>query len=1040
MSVEGKKLKAFLEKVKVLIDELPKDATAIKSAFRLIIITELCQRGTIVDEVLLQEDDDRKLMDQVVNTAGKSMLDENVVNRAIVAAAAHLSSLVLERVADIFCEDCLDKPKAPIFPLDVCNNALKRSTDVDDGRMVILLEIASSHDNISVETLSNQKFVDHHEGIALLLYRLSFGNSLRAALNGNPDVPVMYKRALDLSIKVNQLVIKLTKRKNRIMNKIIEEDDQEDEGDYETFYTRDSVTSLSHLIRITEMKQNLSRKFEFSLRIAQSYITKPYHEYKDILAHIGSKLWENIEQNFVHEYQSIQNEPTELELIDKAEEAIGDSNGPSDDPSLLLLQKLLRAKVLLEKENCIVDMIAENRFVASRNRIGLHSKESVLGLSEYQELVRRQLLTGTLVKDELLTLDEQYDIHQIDRAMNDLRDEVLVSKIVAECAMHNDVYKVLRCGVERLVFRCQSISRTSFKQKGKNMSNPDLSYWDDIISFVHPLITLDLFGPSLYGPQSLLQKIAESTITVAWMHMESKLFHLGMLDTSLSILHRCFDKLVSDEAKRKKELLEVEGKVLRTREVTFVREKTSLEMAINAANCHILLSEIGNEDEMSVEQVKRMHSIRNFALTSNKDDDKQKFAAPCDAAFGNSYLQLLLCWSGLHMQPWAFCNVTEARYLIQRARINLKQSEEDWGRVLSSFEQFLFQISEADSECVLMGSIHSKSTDLYKELSDKIPADAKDPISILFRSHIMINVSRLSIRDCDIDVCTNIADRIKQQIQFLANKNEDTTNGLGYLRSPLSMQTSILHHISQCRQLVAEAYLSASKPFDARVYLLDALAASPQNFDVQFSYGSFCLRTNLYDHSISTGDTIKQAQFHLLKAAKLNINKADPFALLGLYYELNNDTKRAIGCFSKALAIEASHPVAGRGILRLQSLEQSIPLCNIATAYGTFQNGWAWKALGNTKSFIENDDEKAVICYQQALRCKDIENPKNHTLSAFFSLPGQSRNELSNTWSSLGSCYRRLGKFTASLRAFQAAHEADESDISFFNTWAQGKC
>lgn len=1036
MSVEGKKLKAFLEKLKLHIDELPNDATTINRAFRLILITELSQRGTIVDESILQEKEDKKLMDQVVNTAGKAMLDENVVNRVLVAAAAHLSSLILERLGDSFCGEMFDKSKTPIFPLNICDSALKRCKDVDDGRMLALLELASSHDFISVETLSTQKFVSHYEGMALLLYKLSFGNSLRAAQNGNPNAPIMYKRALDLSIKVNELIIKLTKRKNRILNKITEEDEYEDDGNYESFYTRDSITPLSNLIRISEMKQNLNRKFEFSLRIAQSYLTKPHHEYKDILAPAGSIIWENIQLHFIQENQTLQEEHTELKLVKMAEEAISDSSIPSDDPTLLLLQKLLRTKILLAKEKYIVDVIAEKRFIANRNRRGLNSNESVLGLSEYQEKVRRQLLTGTLVKDDLSIVDEQYDVNKIDAVMNDLRDELLASNIAVKSSIHDDIYKVLKCGVERLVFKCQSISRICFKNKGKNMI---FSHWDEVIAFVEPLLKLDLLSAPLICTQCLLQKIAESVITVAWMHMDSKLFLSGMLETSLSILEHCYDKLISDEMKRKRDLLQVEGKIVRTKDVTFEREKTCLEMAINAANCHKVLSEIGDKDEISVEQQKLIHSICKFALTYNKQEDKEKFVSPCNAAFGNSYLHLLLCWSGLHMQPWSVCNITEARYIIQRARVGLKHSEEEWGRRLSSFEQILFQISVADSESILLGSIHAKATDLYKEVLDRIPVDAKDSISIIFRSHIIMYMSRLSIRECDVDFCTNTADRMKQQIQSLQNIKEEANIGLGYLRSPSSMHASILHHISQCRQLVANAYLLVSKPLDARLYLLDALAASPENFDVQFSYGSFCLQTSLYDRGLCLDGTSKQSQIHLLKAAKLNVNKSDPFALLGLYYELNDDIKRAVGCFLKALRIESSHPVAGRGILRLQRFEESIPLCTVATTFGTFQNGWAWKALGKTSSFIENDDEKAVVCYQQALRCKDIENPKNHNLGIFFSLPGQSHNELCSTWSSLGSCYRRLGKFTAAVKAFQAAHEADKSDISFFNTWAQGE-
>jgi len=62
---------------------------------------------------------------------------------------------------------------------------------------------------------------------------------------------------------------------------------------------------------------------------------------------------------------------------------------------------------------------------------------------------------------------------------------------------------------------------------------------------------------------------------------------------------------------------------------------------------------------------------------------------------------------------------------------------------------------------------------------------------------------------------------------------------------------------------------------------------------------------SFYTHNILFNNlkTKKKAQQQLLRAAKLDSTQANPFSLLGIWYEIHDDVKRAIGCFSKALAL-----------------------------------------------------------------------------------------------------------------------------------------
>ena len=224
------------------------------------------------------------------------------------------------------------------------------------------------------------------------------------------------------------------------------------------------------------------------------------------------------------------------------------------------------------------------------------------------------------------------------------------------------------------------------------------------------------------------------------------------------------------------------------------------------------------------------------------------------------------------------------------------------------------------------------------------------------------------------------------------------------------------------------------------------LFRSPLDYDAAFALGAFRLRLVFSQGNASSDHEKKIAQTQLLKAAKLNTNKADPFALLGLWYEKQADAKRAIGCYSKALLLDSTHPVAGRGMLRMKPYKEIEHLCTAATSDTSPVNGWAWKALAKSKAMDEGDDEKAAICLQQALRSRDISASSSESLSFFFtnahgdgSVPSD---ECAETWAELAFCYRRLGKYSASLRAYSSADESFGEETlppSVLCAWAHGE-
>lgn len=91
------------------------------------------------------------------------------------------------------------------------------------------------------------------------------------------------------------------------------------------------------------------------------------------------------------------------------------------------------------------------------------------------------------------------------------------------------------------------------------------------------------------------------------------------------------------------------------------------------------------------------------------------------------------------------------------------------------------------------------------------------------------------------------------------------------------------------------------------------------------------------------------------------------------------------------------------------------------------------------KSSIDNDNEMAAICLQEALRSTDISSPQNESMSKFYSITLAKSKELSETWIDLAICYRRLGRFSAAIKAFNSALSTVKEKLppSAFVSWAQ---
>ena len=378
--------------------------------------------------------------------------------------------------------------------------------------------------------------------------------------------------------------------------------------------------------------------------------------------------------------------------------------------------------------------------------------------------------------------------------------------------------------------------------------------------------------------------------------------------------------------------------------------------------------------------------------------------SPRQSQFGGAVLQCFMAWSGFHQTPWSKCTVTQARKMIQRARTNLTHLN---GRQIDRLELLLLDLAEADAE----GS-HQKYVHVYERLAT-LKMSSLGP---LLRSHCSSGMARLAL----------LSSLKQAEVYGRASLDEADHIGCGsipYLwTSPTSLQTSKAFHKSMARQLVADALLRASRHDDAEALLLAAVDEAPLDFDAAFALGAFRLRLIMNSQQSPSVSARKEAQTQLLKAAKLNSNKPSLFALLGLWYEEEGDTTRSVGCFSKALFLDPAHPVAGRGVLRIKSFLDVENLIIAATNTNSSLNGWAWFALGTHNAMVESDDDLAAICFQEALRCRDISSPESDSQCCFYVSPHAPNNvtQLTEVWAELASCYKRLGRYTAAVRAFTA--------------------
>jgi len=1022
MSIEPKKLKNHIGDIKGCLDSLPTnpDKSSLLICFKLLLCAELCQRGIIFPLDVIKEDSkdiNTKLMESIQTVAGKVMIDEAVVPKPLVAGAAVVSSMLAEKLSDIMFSLAPDTSTMGVFTNKESESALKRCDEVNDERLKILVNLGRQ--DFLEDKFSASSTIKCYETVALLLLRISLGNQFRAASFSNPDQPPMWKRSLDLCVKLNLDLFRLKQESsyNQENRKLKRHDYNEDI--YEAFHIADATFPLKNLIRIAESKGNSKRVSELSLRLVESLICQKDYITFSIFCDVGKLLWNDLNLIFVADYlpkHLTNDDSNKMSLIEEGRKTLKKIDISSiDSTKLKLLHQILSMRAECVYENQVIESVSEFRLDAAKNRAETTLKSLASQSRSSNTLLleaRRDVLTNSLTETDTAV---NYNDSELEGAAKILQETVFsisidtLTQTIRE-DMLNDIYYCLENHIERLVTKAQAFSiKTKKSSKCESMRIGANKAWVKLQSFVEGFLQhskeLKDSHKILASQMNLFKTASQTFFLVNWMRQNAP------TDPNAATNYLMYHKDVLD----KKELNEVKKAKQENVIKTSGDEPDNVEMkdimlCILAGRCISFLSKSSSKDEDYIEECEKI-SLKA------KENSKIMKVSGFQASHGIPFLMCLVCWSGLYNNPWPFCNVSTARAIIQAARESLQTCEKEWGRKTSPIEKMIINLAEADAECgFLSGGFTKRSQTLYQQILSEIQGIEEKDTSILLRSHCLSGMTKLCLSQATSNSEISQQSLIKATEDALAcvesltslEKSLDAPSLLNICMISGDFKESIEFLLCQLRTLIAESMIRSSKFVDAEIFLKQAVTESPDNFYAAFALGAFWFRMSLHDRkNASSDDVYRNSQIQLLKSLKIDCTKPDPFAVLGLWYEMKNDIKRAIGCYSKALLIDPSHPIAGRGILRLGNAVESTEICLRAIRVSSNTNGWAWKALADYKAFSDGSDEEAIWYYQQALRCRDIEGKENHFLSVFFtpSFELKHSQEYTDTWAALASRY-----------------------------------
>ena len=995
---------------------------------------ELFLRGVLVE-------DENKIYKQIQSSIGKTLLVDDSslkIPKPLLAGANIMAGRITEAFYNKLKTSTNNSSSLPkhLIPSEETVGAIRRAKEIEDERWIVLLQripsppsLDNNNSNTEIGDINN---IDSYYNAIL---QIALGYYTTAALIQS-DTPPMWKKIWDVWALLEKAAASSSSVENSFENNKNNNNNTQS-SPYE------AQIAIENLIRIALLKQNTKRASELQLRLIQSYLnqnriplsTASCNEYKSkstVTQSFGDSITQGLppfDKKNIKCYNADKARSTliacqsyyEEETIKQEKEE--STTLPTTIDSEIMLYQTLQVEILVAEE----DADDEAQEIEISN----------------QFIEKATILRDTLISTWKLTFNNKLNSNN-DEEEEEEEEEERKTKIESDDL--GEIKNLQLC----FYWVYQSILR--LKDKAGIISQKTRSYhksWNVLLQYILPILKEieqqinDMERITCVDEDIISSNETRVQASIDWLNRTlgndgSRNSKMKLIETAVSILPNVFWMLIGDgDANTIIDPLDKELKLVadilsgliqwqeRVESERIQREKIALtvgtqeslvtkstlrwQYAKESALCFVC-----QDDNASIYQ------ITNDAISRSKKKQKKGFLL---------FIQCLVSWSGFYQHPWPYCtNLSDARRLLAAAKSDL-------GRPLTVSEETLLQLAIADAE-LLNGGFVQNASKQYNGVLGKLQQD-DDKLSVdacavsLLRAHCYNGLTRIHQADQEEEYtgCDSFnGSQTKKSLEILDDLDvPPVVHPLSIWNLRSIFEASKAHELSVARQLIADSLIRFGRFEEALSFLKTAVADSPLDADAAMALGAFLLRVAFYVHKERNKARDKEAQIHLLKAAKLDSSKPNPFALLGIWYEEMGDSKRAQGCYVKSLKLDPCNPIAGRGLLRLASnKEDHLGLLQVAIDKNSPLNGWAWYAVGLNKAYNDGDDDLAVVAILKALRCRDVSSPDEEILGIFYKPPSSSYkvNERSAALTDLGMCYRRLGRFTASIRAFHASIDA----------------
>ncbi|KAG7346655.1 tetratricopeptide repeat protein [Nitzschia inconspicua] len=1005
MAASPQKIKAYLARVKECYlddDNNETSSLTLSDRFAGILKMELLLRGIILS-------DDSKLWSQIQSSVGKSLLED--IPKPLLAGA----NVMAGRVTEAFCHQWQASTKnersAPLFSADEAAGSLQRGKDIEDERWLILFRS------------------EYHNAVAMFQVALGY---FTTAAQIQPDTPPMWKKVWDT----------WTILRDAATTQDVRTDSTSSSSTSNIVPTFEAQVAIDQQSRIALSKGNTKRSNELQLRLAQSCLIPERIELSTISFSANRKV--TLKKTILECFGDTLTGKLESSKLRQAKKAVQalescqvyfDEQVNEGETTETLLFLALTVEALIVQEEAQIQAEAEELFQASQNRsLGKGCTTLAECVQKSQETLVISSNKGATIPFETCTFlpsaiklrDRVIQFWERKNANNgNSQDEAEFAKTMC--------FTWVTKTMDRLIDYARILSHNT-----GSYYKP----WNRLLEFVLPVVIemqrqcSSESGESLISKESIQVWLARELGEGDFQDSSTTQPKLLLIASVVIMVPEIYWMMLGDEKEVPKPmdpimsfLINVSSELIKIQEA---REKKKKENADGPFAVGVKTQDPG------IIRLKKLHHAKDIASCFVCQDDERLIskvtadAIQCkiDAEQPLGFLRCLISWSGWYRHPWSFCaNLTETRRILGMAR-------SDQGRPLTRIEEILLEMATADAE-LLNGGFFEAAYGQYERILVKLKetkGNENDFAKAMLQTHCYNGMSRV-IQMREVRDKGNIVSNISSaSIEILESfEAAPSTSTIYVWHSHKLFVDSRSFQLSVARQLMADALMDDGLISDAKLFLEAAVRDSPTDSEAALSFGAFLLKFALFYSKERSQEDLKAAQLQLLKAAKLDPSKADPFALLGVWFEHEGDNGRALGCFRKSLAIDPCNPVAGRGLLRLKGRENLNDVLEMATDINSPCNGWAWYAIGLNKAYVESNDELAVIAILKGLRCRDIAQPNSEKHGMFLNGPtiDPARNEEASALADVAKCYRRLGKYTASIRSFHASIASAGAHVPF---------